>query len=350
MKFIYGRERRLPKILAACSKDKAKPGLTHPYFNAELGEIQASDSYIAVRLPVEPEKGDASGWLVVDKVKEAIASRAASLSAKKSAHAKLTGKFPNLQSLWPTEEQIDNGFRIGFSPELLKSMIAAIDALGSGGSYTVGELIFPAYSEPRAPHALRPMLFRVRGGDLRTDGPDGSVEQPEALLMPIRLGDASPAGAPGFNEDDIGESTITTKSTKSTKSTTSKEENVKLTKAQKAQIPYADVLEDKLTAGQKAARTKALKALGLNGNGSNGNGKAKKQDLAAALKGAVKATKAKQAAQPKEPKARAAKTSRPALKRATPNARKKPTWSPEVLAERARKAAETRRKNLAAAA
>lgn len=298
-----------------------------PYFDAELGELQATDSYIAVRTPVEVEKGDVTGFVDAKLVDAAVKEKTDGIRAAKSGRPSFdeypNAKPPKLGVVWPTPQQIDEGFRVAINA---KNLQRAINALGGGsGPNNAVEFVFPAFTEPLAPHAFKPIILRVPDSPRRGKSPKGAVDQAEALVMPIRMNGAQvPSGAAG----DMTEPTNRTNQTNQTK-----KEAPQMPKSKtKTTIPYENVPDNKLTAGQKAARTKALKAAGQ-------TPKATKKDLATTLRKQVQ--KAKQPAAKKTP---AKKTKKTAAKTVSANGL---TYAQNC--ERARKAAETRRKNLAAA-
>jgi hypothetical protein len=193
VKFTYTKA--TPKVAAVCSRDESKPELCHPFLNVELGELQATDRYMAVRVPVEVEKGETTGPLDVKLIADGQKIKASAIKIPKKAKDRPNVKFPELPTLWPSAKEIANpAFRVGFNAGLLKKIT---DALESADGLV--ELIFPSYSKDGTPDALKPIIVRARVAEPRKDGPKGSVAQPEALLMPVRLGGevvAVPAKAP----------------------------------------------------------------------------------------------------------------------------------------------------------
>jgi hypothetical protein len=187
MKFSFTKT--LPKITAACSTDKNYPTLQHVHLNVELGELQATNSYLAVRIPVKPERGDASGPLSPDAVEAAIKGKVASLKANKRAQPKHTAElgYPAFGGFWPSLEDVEaSSFRVGLNLALVRSIIGALGANGV-------ELVFPAYNGD-GPNPQRPILIRPIGHGYtpRENGPTGSVSLPEAVLMPIKLAEVIP--------------------------------------------------------------------------------------------------------------------------------------------------------------
>jgi hypothetical protein len=328
LKFTHTPEKRLPKLTAACSKDKSLPVLQHVNLNVELGELQATTKYVAVRVPVEVEKGDTSGVVDPAAVDAATKSKASNLKVGKTQHPKV-GEFPKLEELWPTGKEVGKpAFRIGFNAEYLLQVAQAIGA--KGGAI---ELIFPAYGKdgPRddKPIVVRPMLKENQGSvfgvelEERVPADGVQVAMPEGLLMPIRLlGGPAAAAAPAKTKGGTATKT-------------------KAAANGKPEIPYAGIPLEKLTAGQKAARTKALKAAGITDTAAPANGKKDKATVAATVKNAVRG--AAKGAKPPKAKATGAKNGNGAM---TASGK----WTAEAATERARKAAETRRRNAEAAA
>lgn len=299
MKFTYSRNERLPKLTAACSTETGRPHLQHVRVDTKLKEIQASDSYIAVRVPVELEKGDKAG-LVEAKVFKTKANR---VTAKPNPAAKLKD-FPSLVEVWPAQQAVEDGFRVGLNAQFLKRVI---DAVGTEGPNHTIELIFPAYSEPLVPHALRPVIVRAQGQPKRDKVPAGGVAETEGLIMPVRLrANVATIGAPAVTAE-AQKDKVQRDEAEIRKGLTKMQKGLKNAKKEagtktapggakaKTTIPYAGVADDKLTAGQKAARTKALRKNG-NGNdittaaGRRANSEARQTDRAKMLSNrAVKA-------------------------------------------------------------
>lgn len=310
MKFPYTK---LGKISNAVSKAKDAPtSLKHVNFDADRGELQASDSFIAVRVPVQPEKADRTGLLMAEQV--VVGEQ---VPARKADHVKLAKgekAFPDLPSFWPTDAEMRKATQpICINVELLRK---AAEAVGANKGHV--EVIFLGVDKPVL---VRPILKSDApeiGADIsRRDSAQG-VTVPEALVMPLR---------PTQEVEELAKATQSTKSTKSTKSTTA-------TASVSAIADDEDV--SSLTPGQKAARTKRLAkeaaAAAAPKNGKKATSKG--ADIGEALKQAVGAAATKAKAKPA----------------ASTNGKAKATWTPEVLAERARKAAETRKRNAELAA
>lgn len=191
-----------PKVAAAASRDVSRPALTAAWFDDTAGELRATDSYLAVRMPVSPDYGDTAGWVSVDTLERsrkrdagAVALNGAATvydpagsldpvepeQAERCAVATFPrpdlGQFPNLEQLWPEDR---DGFTVGLNAGFLKRLA---DALGADDS--VVELTFQSDRNDR-PDPLRPILVRTKDhSSERGDGCTG-VAAPEGLLMPVR--------------------------------------------------------------------------------------------------------------------------------------------------------------------
>lgn len=191
------------KVSAAASRDYSRPALTYVHFDADRGELRATDSYIAVRMPVTPDPGDVSGWISPDALERsrkrdagAITANGASLVYQaptgngepspewidRTAVATFPrpehGTPPNLEQLWPEDR---DGFTVGINAGFLKRLA---DALGAKDS--VVHLTFQEDSSAR-PNPLRAILVRTADrGDTRPDGCTG-LAHPEGLIMPVRV-------------------------------------------------------------------------------------------------------------------------------------------------------------------
>jgi hypothetical protein len=194
---------KVPKVSAAASRDDSRPALTGAWLDTAAGEVRATDSYVAVRMPVEIDSGDADGWLSVDTLERSRKRDGGGVAANGSATVysvrygggepspeefdRLTvatfprpdlGTPPNLPHLWPAD---DSGFTVGINAGFLKR---AADAIGSTDG--VVYLTFQSDAEGQ-PNPLRPIIVRTRGAALeRTDGRSG-LGRPEALVMPVRV-------------------------------------------------------------------------------------------------------------------------------------------------------------------
>ena len=190
------------KVSAAAGRDWSRPALTHVYFDAEAGELRATDSYIAVRMPVSPDYGDTSGWVSTDALERSRKADAGGLGLNGAAVAygpagdtepvepddisrRGVASFPrpdvgtpaNLEQLWPQDR---DGFTVGINAGFLKRLA---DALGAKDG--VVELTFQADNQDR-PNPLRAILVRTR--DHSTERADGckGLAAPEGLIMPVR--------------------------------------------------------------------------------------------------------------------------------------------------------------------
>lgn len=192
-----------PKVAAAASKDSSRPALTAAWLDTAYGELRATDSYIAVRMPVEITAGDADGWLTADTLERSRKRDGGGIAANGTAAVftaeycdaetdgetidRLTvasfprpdlGTPPNLPQLWPAD---DSGFTVGINAGFLKR---AADAIGSSDG--VVYLTFQS-DDNGQPNPLRPIIVRTAGAALeRTDGRIG-LGRPEALVMPVRV-------------------------------------------------------------------------------------------------------------------------------------------------------------------
>jgi hypothetical protein len=272
MKFSYTRG--LPKITAACSTDKSRPVMCDLHLDAELGELQATDSFIAARIPVELEKGDTSGPIAAKEIVAARKAKAESLKTPKRPKAKKDQPpaYPNLAQLWPTGKEVGTpAFRVGLNASLLAKLA---EAIGTRDGQV--ELLFPGFGKDTGPNPHRPIFVRASHApdEVREDGPDGSVSAPEGLIMPIRLVGADPAPPAA-------------------------KANAK-TKASSA--GSARTASDRSEAARKAAETRRRNAAAAAGNGkqpaakpktAKANGR-KTRDIAATVRG-VAGTKPKQA-------------------------------------------------------
>lgn len=191
------------KVAAAASRDEARPALTGAWLDTASGELRATDSYIAVRMPVEIDAGDADGWLTADALERSRKRDGGGIAANGSATVYTVpagggepapeafdrlavasyprpnlGTPPNLPQLWPGD---DSGFTVGLNAGFLKRLA---DALGASDG--VVRLTFQSDEHGR-PNALRPIIVRTSdNAGARTDGRTG-FSRPEGLLMPVRV-------------------------------------------------------------------------------------------------------------------------------------------------------------------
>lgn len=194
---------KVPKVSAAASRDDTRPALTGAWLDTAAGEVRATDSYIAVRMPVAIDTGDADGWLTADALERSRKRDGGAIAANGSASVytwrspepepnvetteALTvatfprpnlGTPPNLPQLWPAD---DSGFTVGLNAGFLKR---AADAIGSSDG--VVYLTFQSDAEGK-PNPLRPIIVRTAGAAVeRSDGRSG-LSRPEALVMPVRV-------------------------------------------------------------------------------------------------------------------------------------------------------------------
>lgn len=191
------------KVAAAASKDEARPALTGAWLDTEAGELRATDSYIAVRMPVSIDAGDADGWLTADALERSRKRDGGGIAAcgradvftlvngvdepgteYVEAHTVASyprpnlGTPPNLPQLWPVD---DSGFTVGINAGFLKR---AADAVGSSDG-----VVYLTFQKDEAgnPNPLRPIIVRTPGAALeRPDGRHG-LARPEAIVMPVRV-------------------------------------------------------------------------------------------------------------------------------------------------------------------
>lgn len=191
------------KVSAAAAKDPSRPALCQAWFDADAGELRATDSYIAVRMPVSPDPGDTSGWLDVETLERSRKRDGGGIACNGSAVVYDTcgvagmrepdeverlkvatydrpdvGTPPNLEQLWPEDR---HGFTVGLNAGFLKRLA---DALGSTDGRV--ELTFQEDSQGR-PNPLRAILVRTSSRETeRADGCSG-LAAPEGLIMPVRV-------------------------------------------------------------------------------------------------------------------------------------------------------------------
>lgn len=169
------------KIWEACSKNEARPVLTHVSFDAEAATLVATNSYIAARVACEVEEGDESGLIPAAAIKEA-AGRSLRVAKGKATLAYENGEersWPVLgpETMFPKFDELrgeKSDLRIGLNPDLFRQLGVA---LGGGGKSNV-----PLVIHPRA--ALRAM--RVENS------------QGEGILMPVRASESSNGARPAF--------------------------------------------------------------------------------------------------------------------------------------------------------
>lgn len=180
------------KIEKAASKDKARPVLTQLYVREGANgsaTLEATDSYILVRVPVTMEDGDKGGFVppsvLVDARKVAgrsedvrvIANSEVGYDSADGVSVRMPrpdiGTFPNTDMLFPDEWST---FEVGVSPKLL---LAAAEAMGSPDGVRLRFARVRSSSDPGACDPLRPVHVQpLRGG----------CEGAEGIVMPIRIG------------------------------------------------------------------------------------------------------------------------------------------------------------------
>jgi len=197
----YSFNSKPPKVKAACSSDASRPVLTYAYLDAERAELQATDSYIAVRVPVELEPGDASGFVPCEALERSRKRDAGSLRLNGSADVMGEyqaadspepplasfarpdlGQFPNLPALWP---ETPVSFRVGINAKFLLQVAEAL-----GAEDTAVTLEFHGYGpDGHTPNPLRAIVVQPHRGTTGREDPVLGIKQAEGLLMPIRVAD-----------------------------------------------------------------------------------------------------------------------------------------------------------------
>jgi hypothetical protein len=188
------------KVEKAASKDKTRPVLTALHLNTNTdtatgkvtATLEATDSYMLVRVPVTLEDGDVPGLVPASALVEARKSADrlsgdvtlsvngdVSYRTKDGAevHApRPEGQFPRADELFPVELST---FEIGVNPHLLA---AAAEAMGCETiRLTFGKK--RDYNQNMDQHdadPLRPMVVRPLGGR-------GAVHGSDAIVMPVRI-------------------------------------------------------------------------------------------------------------------------------------------------------------------
>lgn len=199
----YTFTRKAPKVSAAAAKDPSRPALTAAWYDVEAGELRATDSYIAVRMPVSPDPGDASGWVGVDALERSRKRDGGGISTAgdvavydtlgvkgergQDEVVRLTvatfprpdlGTAPNLPQLWPAER---GSFRIGLNAAYLKRLA---DALGSDDGRVI--LTFQD-DESGRPNPMRAIVVTTWDAAGERDDGCAGLSSPEGLCMPIRV-------------------------------------------------------------------------------------------------------------------------------------------------------------------
>jgi len=190
-----------PKVAAATSTNASRPALTGAWLDTEAGELRATDSYIAVRMPVSIDSGDADGWVTADTLERSRKRDGGGIACNGSAsvytlpyggeepsveatEALTVGTFPrpnlgqnpNLPSLWPVER---DGFTVGINAGFLKRLAEAL-----GAKDDVVHLTFQQ-GDDYGSNPLRAILVTTPDGSTeRGDGRTG-LAHPEGLIMPV---------------------------------------------------------------------------------------------------------------------------------------------------------------------
>lgn len=285
MKFPFTK--LVTKVVALCSTDQRHPLLEHPYFDAELSELQATDSYAAVRIPVTAEKGDVSRFLDRATVDDARKQKAESLPAPKPKKGEVVdGSFPNLAKLWPTKL----GFTVGLDVKLLANIAGAI------GTDRV-MLGFQAEGAERKAILVRPLLNSgpFMGKRALDDVPKGAVALPEGLLMPILLpleataAQKKPAGKKnepaGLNGDTRHDAAVKAAATRRANKEAAEAATAPKSKKGQAKVAEGDVAKALREAFKQTASKKPAAKKGAT-NGKSAFGKGSEARRQAALKAA----------------------------------------------------------------
>lgn len=179
------------KVEKCASKDQTRPVLTALHVretdDPAVGMLEATDSYVLVRVPVTLESGDVAGLVPASALVEARKTAGRLADARLSVNGDVAyttkdgaevhaprpeGTFPRANELFPDGEV---AFEIGVNPALL---VAAAEAMGS-------------------PDGIRLTFVRKRGSSIETDAdnlrpikvqPLKGVNGAEAIVMPIRIG------------------------------------------------------------------------------------------------------------------------------------------------------------------
>ena len=199
----YTFTKKAPKVSAAAAKNSARPALEAAWFDADAGELRVTDSYIACRMPVSVDPGDATGWISLDALDRSIKRDAGGLAANGTAAVYEVpagdyvpdadyierrtvatfprvdaGQAPNLPQLWPVDR---DGFTVGVNAGFLKRLADSI-----GAADGVVQLTFQSDDAGR-PNPLRPIIVRgMNPNEVRSDELHG-LAAPEGLLMPVRV-------------------------------------------------------------------------------------------------------------------------------------------------------------------
>jgi len=169
------------------SKDKSRPVLTHLYLRItegeSIGSLQATDSYKAVRIPVEVGKDDTEGFVSPDVYK---AARKVTPKTAGGVEFEVNGGYTladgtthprEFQGTWPKLDEImdvpASTFTVGLNARFLFDLAQAF------GSDTV-KITFTAGRGGSDPDPLRPMKVEPIDGDLKGSSADG-------ILMPVRV-------------------------------------------------------------------------------------------------------------------------------------------------------------------
>lgn len=181
--------RKAPEVERATAPALAgRPILSNVHLNAEKGTLEATDSYMAVVIPVEVEEGDESGLIPPNALKaQRKASKRSNASLRVNGDIHLSSPereqswvkptegqfFPDLELITPDEW---SSFRIRLDPEKLLNLAKA---LGADHTVTLEFALQRGKVEGEGtgfyPSNLRPI--RVTSG----------LENAYGILMPVRI-------------------------------------------------------------------------------------------------------------------------------------------------------------------
>lgn len=201
MKYAY--HTKPPKVEAAASTDQSRPALASVWFDVDRAELQATDSYIAARIPVEVGLGEVSGFVQPAALKASRKRDASGLHINGAVDVMPAGwdgdgdiaplvsfpredrgQFPKIDQLWPTGDYV---FTVGINAKFLARLA---DALGAeDGAVT---LRFQAGTDKDGkplgdPNPLRPILVTPNRGSTDREAPPLGIGRAEGLIMPVRV-------------------------------------------------------------------------------------------------------------------------------------------------------------------
>jgi hypothetical protein len=199
----YAHNNKPPKVETAASADKTRPALTAVWYDTDTAELRATDSYIAVRVPVEVGTGEESGWVSPEALKASRKRDSGGLRCSGAVEvmpsywdgdadgpALVTfaredyGQAPKLPQLWPAHDGL---FTVGLNAGFLKRLADALGAEDSVVTLTFQGTLEGSAEEPTKLNPLRPIIVRPNKGYTAREDMPGAVNRPEGLLMPVRV-------------------------------------------------------------------------------------------------------------------------------------------------------------------